>query len=138
MNDANSASANVGPGDKIAGYQLEEQVGQGGMAVVYRARDERLDRQVALKVMAPARVWNIAGQVADALDTAHGRNLIHRDVKPANILIDVAARSTSGRIDHVYLTDFGVSMHGVTSHLTGTGHFVGSLAYISPEQIEAR
>jgi serine/threonine-protein kinase len=202
MNEANSGSANVGPGDKIAGYQLEEQVGQGGMAVVYRARDERLDRQVALKVLAPtlaadpafrarfiresraaaavdhrhilpvydtgdaggvlfiamryiaggdvrtlfaggqvvapARVWNIASQVADALDAAHGRNLIHRDVKPANILIDVAARSTSGRIDHVYLTDFGVSMHGVTSHLTGTGHFVGSLAYISPEQIEAK
>jgi serine/threonine protein kinase len=44
--EANSASANVGPGDKIAGYQLEEQVGQGGMAVVHRARDERLDRPV--------------------------------------------------------------------------------------------
>lgn len=198
---ANSASAKIGPGDKVAVYRLEEQIGQGGMAVVYRAHDERLDRQVALKVLAPdlaadpgfrarftresraaaavdhrhilpvydtgdddgvlfiamryvaggdvrtlfsgdqglapARVWNIVSQVADALDVAHGHSLIHRDVKPANVLIDVAARSTSGRIDHVYLTDFGISTQGVVSHLTSTGHFVGSLAYISPEQIEA-
>lgn len=49
-----SASANVGPGDKIADYRLEEQIGQGGMAVVYRARDERLNRQVALKLLTPA------------------------------------------------------------------------------------
>jgi len=44
--DAISAAAKVGPGDKIAGYRLEELIGQGGMAVVYRARDERLDRCV--------------------------------------------------------------------------------------------
>jgi serine/threonine protein kinase len=86
--------------------------------------------------VAPARVRNIVSQVADALDVAHAHNLIHRDVKPANILIDVPTKS-SGRIDHVYRTDFGVSRHRVASHLTSTGHFVGSLAYISPEQIEA-
>jgi serine/threonine-protein kinase len=47
-------SPDVAPGDRVAGYRLEEQIGQGGMAVVYRARDERLDRRVALKLLAPS------------------------------------------------------------------------------------
>src|SRR5260370_8177747 len=51
--ETNSAPANVNPGDKIAGYRLEEQIGQGGMAVVYRALDERLNRRAALKVPTP-------------------------------------------------------------------------------------
>src|SRR5215467_5485093 len=196
--ETSSATADAGPGDKVAGYRLEEKIGQGGMAVVYRAYDERLERLVALKllapgltadtafrarfiresraaaavdhpniipvydagdaggflfiamryvsggdvrslladgqVIAPARVWNIVNQVAAALDAAHEHDLIHRDVKPANMLLDVP----SGNAEHVYLSDFGISKQTLASHLTSTGQFVGTLDYIAPEQIEAQ
>jgi tRNA A-37 threonylcarbamoyl transferase component Bud32 len=207
--DDAAARADVSPGDKVAGYLLEEQIGQGGMAVVYRAYDERLDRRVALKVLAPslaadnafrtrfiresraaatvehphiipvydagdaggrlfismryvqggdvrslladgkalppARAWNIINQVASALDMAHSQNLVHRDVKPANMLIDGSAKDTQPDVDntgpvteHIYLSDFGISKQTVASNLTNTGQFVGTLDYIAPEQIEGQ
>jgi Protein kinase domain len=188
----------LGPGARIAGYWLEEQIGRGGMAVVFRARDERLHRLVALKVLAPAlagddefrlrfiresraaaavddphiipvfdageaagalfiamrfvpggdvyslvrgtgplsaaRAVAIVSPVASALDAAHAAGLVHRDVKPANMLLD----TRPGRPDHVYLSDFGLSKGAVSmsTGLTGAGHFMGTLDYISPEQIE--
>ena len=208
--DISAARADVSSGDKIAGYRLEEQIGQGGMAVVYRAHDERLDRRVALKVLAPglaadtafrtrfiresraaaavdhpniipiydagdaggflfismryvqggdvrsllrdgyglppARAWHIVSQVASALDAAHSRGLVHRDVKPANILLDASsppnaahtAKPAGGARDHVYLSDFGISKQTLASHLTSTGQFVGTLDYIAPEQVEGQ
>jgi serine/threonine protein kinase len=189
----------LGTDSRIAGYWLEEQIGQGGMAVVFRARDERLHRLVALKVLAPAlagdgesrqrfiresraaaavddphiipvfeagetaagalfiamrfvpggdvyslirrtgplpapRVAAIVSPVASALDAAHAAGLVHRDVKPANMLLD----TRPGRPDHVYLSDFGLSKGTVSTstRLTGAGHFMGTLDYISPERIE--
>jgi serine/threonine-protein kinase len=198
---SSGALAGFGPGSRIAGYVLEEQVGAGGMAVVYRAHDVRLDRQVALKILAPAfaadqafrqrfiresraaaavddphiipvfeageadgvlfiamryvrggdvrsllmesgplppaRVAEIISQVSSALDAAHERGLVHRDVKPANMLLD--SRPGSGRPAHVYLSDFGLSKGTLsTSGLTSTGTFLGTLDYISPEQIEGK
>ncbi len=210
VSDDNAAArVDVSPGDKVAGYLLEEQIGQGGMAVVYRAYDERLDRRVALKVLAPslaadnafrtrfiresraaatvehphiipvydagdaggclfismryvqggdvrslladgkalppARAWNIINQVASALDMAHSQNLVHRDVKPANMLIDRSAKDAQPDVDttgpvteHIYLSDFGISKQTVASNLTNTGQFVGTLDYIAPEQIEGQ
>jgi DNA-binding beta-propeller fold protein YncE len=189
-------------GSQIAGYRIEEQIGRGGMAVVYRAYDVRLERNVALKILAPGlaldeafrrrftreskaaaavdhpniipvfdagevngvlfiamrlvhgrdvrtlleaegplpaeRVTDIIAQVASALDAAHARGLVHRDVKPANMLLDTLAGG--GRRDHVYLSDFGLSKQplaqfgqtGVTSH----GEFLGTFDYVAPEQVE--
>jgi predicted ATPase/class 3 adenylate cyclase len=188
--------AALSPGSQIAGYLLEEEIGAGGMAVVFRARDERLDRLVALKVLAPGlaadegfrrrflrecraaaavddphiipvyeageadgvlfiamrlvsggdvrallrregplpagRVAAIISPVASALDAAHGAGLVHRDVKPANMLID----ARPGRPDHVYLADFGLARAGSASKLTGTGMYLGTAGYMAPEQIE--
>jgi Protein kinase domain len=186
-------------GSRVAGYRLQEQIGQGGMAVVFRAEDQRLGRLVALKVLAPAlardeefrrrfvresraaaavdhphiipiyeageadgalyiamryvrggdvgtlvrrlgplspaRVAAIISPMASALDAAHAAGLVHRDVKPANMLLD----SQAGRPDHVYLSDFGLSKawQGST-RLTGSGLFFGTLDYSAPEQIEGR
>ncbi|HEU5417941.1 MAG TPA: protein kinase, partial [Streptosporangiaceae bacterium] len=188
-------------GSQVAGYRLEEQIGQGGMAVVFRAYDQRLDRQVALKILAPglaqdeafrqrfiresraaaavddphiipvfeageergvlfiamrfvrggdvrslidrdgplspSRATEIISQVASALDAAHSRGLVHRDVKPANMLLDESAGSD--RPDHVYLSDFGLTKASLAvTGLTSTGQFLGTLDYVAPEQIEGR
>jgi tetratricopeptide (TPR) repeat protein len=185
-------------GSRIAGYLLEAEIGAGGMAVVFRARDERLDRLVALKVLAPGLAANeefrrrflresraaaavddphiipvyeageaggvlfiamryvcggdvrgllrrggplppgraaaIISPVACALDAAHGAGLVHRDVKPANMLID----ARPGRPDHVYLSDFGLTKSRSESVLTGAGAGLGTVAYMAPEQIQGQ
>jgi hypothetical protein len=173
-------------------YVVDEEIGRGGMAVVFGATDARLKRAVAIKVLPPdlafradvrsrfireaqmaaglshphivpifaveeseGLVWMVMGRVrgeslaqrlhrdghqsfsetrrilretADALDHAHARGVIHRDVKPDNILIDTA----TGR---VMVTDFGIAraMEG-DQRLTATGVAVGTPAYMSPEQ----
>jgi serine/threonine-protein kinase len=82
-----------------------------------------------------ARVADIICQVASALDASHSRGLIHRDVKPANMLL--AESGGDGRPDHVYLSDFGLSKQSFSSaSLTMTGQFLGTLDYMAPEQVE--
>jgi hypothetical protein len=85
----------------------------------------------------PRQAIQVLAQVAAALDAAHTRGLIHRDVKPANVLIAPGSSADGG--DHVYLTDFGLTKRGGSeSSLTAVGAFAGTLAYIAPEQVEGR
>ena len=186
----------LGPGSRVAGYLIEERVGTGGMAAVFRARDERLGRMVALKVLAgddeairkrfvgealaaaavdhphiipvyaageadgyqyiamrfvagddlqavirregdvpPRRATAYISPVASALDAAHEAGLVHRDVKPANILVD----ARPGEPEHVYLSDFGLArrMRSI-SGLTMPGTLLGTPDYMAPEQASGR
>jgi tRNA A-37 threonylcarbamoyl transferase component Bud32 len=196
--DMLSVPGEFAEGSRFAGYRLDEQVGRGSMAVVYRAYDTRLDRRVAVKIMAPelsqdenfrqrfiresravaavdhpniipvfeageasgvlfiamrfveggdlrtllngqvalpvAQACDIVAQVASALDAAHERGLVHRDVRPSNILREEV--SGSGPSDHVYLSDFGLyESRLAVSDLTEPGRLPGTGDYLAPEEI---
>lgn len=179
------------PAQMFGPYELGSVIGRGGMGRVYRARDTRLQRDVALKVMNHEvatdegfrarfereakivarltdphvipihgygeiegqlyldmrlvegrnlaelltrgqlnvdRAVDIISQIADALDSAHREGLVHRDVKPSNILID--------RIGFAYLVDFGIAASAGQRDLTQVGEIVGSAAYLAPERFD--
>jgi Protein kinase domain len=79
----------------------------------------------------PARAVALIAQVGNGLDAIHAAGLVHRDVKPANVLL-----SGEPGHEHAYITDFGVARNVATeSGLTQTGRFVGTLDYVAPEQI---
>jgi serine/threonine protein kinase len=96
-----------------------------------------LEQRLGAGALQPADVIHLLGQVASALDSAHARGLVHRDVKPANILIAGARDDERG--EHAYLADFGLTRsRGLDTSLTRAGTLVGTLDYMAPEQLEGR
>jgi serine/threonine-protein kinase len=77
----------------------------------------------------PVRAVNIVSQIACALDAAHAEGLVHRDVKPSNVLI------SGPQEDYVYLVDFGIARTAAGTTLTGTGATIGTLDYMAPERL---
>lgn len=86
-----------------------------------------LDREVYIDA---ARAVAIVCQIANALEVAHERGFVHRDVKPRNILLQ-----TMGGVEHAYLADFGLARFVAASGLTRTGASIGTPAYMAPEQV---
>ena len=95
-----------------------------------------LKRLLALEgSLEPPRALAIVSQVAGALDAAHERGLVHRDVKPGNVLL--ASGTGTEASDHCYLVDFGLTKDtSAAVELTATGTFVGTIDYVAPEQID--
>ena len=81
--------------------------------------------------LTPERALALLGGIADALDAAHSRGLVHRDVKPSNVLV---AEAIAG--EHAYLTDFGLAKDLSAASLTASDHFLGTVDYVAPERIE--
>ncbi|WP_317745147.1 serine/threonine-protein kinase [Nocardia seriolae] len=88
---------------------------------------------VNVATLPPERAVQVIEGVASALDYAHGMGVLHRDVKPANIIL---ARAVAGHGERVFLTDFGIArLREDSTHLTQAGMFTATLAYASPEQM---
>ena len=102
--------------------------GQAYIAMRFVEGDDLRERVTASGPLGPEHAAAIVAHVADALDAAHDAGLVHRDVKPANILL--------GAHDQVYLSDFGLASHTLSDGgLTSPGGWVGTMDFMAPEQI---
>src|SRR4051812_17967375 len=100
----------------------------GGLYIAMRlVRGRTLKALIAAGEVDVARTLRVLGPIADALDAAHAAGLIHRDVKPHNIMV--------GPRDHAYLGDFGLTKAPDDLNMTRSGEFLGTPNYVSPEQV---
>ena len=135
LRESQSAAAIDHP-NIIPVYEAGEVEGVFFLAMRY-VQGADLGSRIAAGPLEPGETVRLLGQIASALDAANEAGLVHRDVKPANILIASGKDPEGG--DHAYLTDFGLTKHrGVESGLTAAGAFMGTLDYIAPEQIEGK
>jgi hypothetical protein len=121
-------------------YALARELGRGAMGIVWAAEDRVMKRAVAIKelqargggreqaVLDPARVARIGLDVLSALTAAHAEGIVHRDVKPANIVLTDAGPAK--------LTDFGIAQSVEDPRLTASGLLVGTPAYLAPERFD--
>lgn len=136
-------------GSTLGRYRLIDRIGAGGMGEVWKAHDTNLDREVAIKVLNQGAVSDSdtharfrrealvlsrlshPGAIADALDDAHGHGILHRDLKPGNIVLTHAGQPK--------ILDFGIALlmgaEPGAAKLTRTGMILGSLPYMAPEQL---
>ncbi len=118
----------------IAFYEAGEADGQLFMSMRYVEGMDLRSLIAERGWLAPEHAARIVAQVAAGLDAAHASGLVHRDVKPANVLIE--RRDGTQR---AYLSDFGLTKRmALTTAITRSGHWVGTLDYVAPEQIEGR
>ncbi len=116
-------------------YEAGEQDGLLFLATRLVDGDDLAELIRAEDAFGPERAVGLVEQVAAALDAAHGSGLVHRDVKPANVLVTGIPGRGGG--EHCYLTDFGLAKQDdAQTGLTATGQFVGTLDYIAPEQVQ--
>jgi serine/threonine protein kinase len=126
--------ASVDHPNVITVYEAGEADGQLFMSMRYVEGMDLRSLLAAQGPLAPEQAARIVAQVGAGLDAAHANGLVHRDVKPANVLIERA-----GSADRAYLSDFGLTKKAnLASAITGSGQWVGTLDYAAPEQIEGR
>jgi hypothetical protein len=112
-------------------YAAGEEAGVPYIAMRYVSGPDLGRRLARERRLTPGAAARLVAQIGDGLDAIHAAGLVHRDVKPANVLL-----SGEEGTEHAYITDFGVARNVATqSGLTQTGRFVGTLDYVAPEQI---